>query len=117
MSIYGAIGLVILGTLIGSWGALLFKMSAEKFSLNPVKLLTNWKLMLGGCFYLVSTVPFLIAVKYGELCVLYPFVSLSYVWVVFLSVLFLKEKMNVWKWLGICFIIAGVSFIGIGKSL
>jgi drug/metabolite transporter (DMT)-like permease len=117
MSTIGAIGLVILGTLIGSWGALLFKMSAEKFSLNPIKLITNWKLVLGGCLYLVSTVPFLIAVKYGELSVLYPFVSLSYVWVVLLSVLFLKEKMNLWKWLGIVFIIVGVSFIGLGKSL
>jgi uncharacterized membrane protein len=117
MSTMGAISLVILGTLIGSWGAILFKLASKDFSIHPLKLIRNWKLFLGGSFYLASTVPFLIAIKYGELSLLYPFASLSYVWVVLLSMFFLKEKMNVWKWLGIVLIIFGVSYIGFGKSL
>ncbi len=117
MSTLGAIGLVIFGTLIGSWGAILFKLASREFSLNPMKLVKNWKLLLGGSCYLVSTVPFLIAIKYGELSLLFPFVSLSYVWVLLLSMIFLKEKMNMWKWLGIAFIIMGVTCIGLGKSI
>jgi len=116
MNTFGAIALVILGTLIGSWGAILFKLASVEFSLNPFKLIKNWKLLLGGMFYLVSTVPFLIAVKYGELSLLYPFVSLGYVWVLLLSMLLLKEKMNLWKWLGIALIIIGVTCIGFGKG-
>ena len=117
MSTVSAVGLVIFGTLIGSWGALLFKMASGEFSFNPLKLITNWKLILGGFLYLISSVPFLIAVKYEEVSVLYPFVATSYIWVVLLSVVFLKEKMNLWKWLGILLILVGVSFIGFGKTM
>ena len=117
MSTIGAIGLVIFGTLIGSWGALLFKMASSSFSLPPWKLITNWRLMLGGLLYLISTVPFLIAVKYEDISLLYPFVSTSYIWVVLMSIFFLGEKMNLWKWFGIVLILIGVSFIGLGKSV
>jgi drug/metabolite transporter (DMT)-like permease len=116
MSTTSAIGLVILGTLIGSWGALLFKKASVDFSFNPIKIIKNWKLMLGGFLYFVSTIPFLIAVKYGELSLLYPFVSISYIWVALLSMFFLKEKLNRWTWTGIFLIIAGVCLIGFGKS-
>lgn len=117
MSTAGAIGLVILGTLIGSWGALLFKMASGQFSFHPLRIITNWRLILGGSFYVISTVPFLIAVKHEDVSLLYPFVSTSYIWVVLLSLIFLKEKMNFWKWAGILLILLGVSFIGLGKSM
>ncbi|MDQ7823407.1 MAG: EamA family transporter [Candidatus Eremiobacteraeota bacterium] len=117
MSLCAAIGLVIFGTLIGACGALLFKLAAKDFSLNPLKILTNWRLLLGGFLYLLSSVPFLFAIKHAEVSVLYPFVATSYIWVIMLSIAFLKEKMNTWKWMGIFFIILGVCFIGFGRSL
>ncbi|MGV8118710.1 MAG: EamA family transporter [Candidatus Xenobiia bacterium LiM19] len=116
MSTIAAIGLVILGTLIGSWGALLFKKASVEFSFNPLKIIKNWKLLLGGFLYFASTIPFIIAIKYGELSLLYPFVSVSYIWVALLSMFFLKEKMNRWTWSGIFLIIAGVCLIGMGRS-
>jgi uncharacterized membrane protein len=59
---------------------------------------------------------FIPALKGGDLSVLYPFVALAYIWVSLLSVKFLGEKMNKFKWLGIALIIIGVSFIGIGSN-
>ena len=71
--------------------------------------------MGGVALYGVGTVLFIPALRGGDLSVLYPFVSLNYIWVSLLSVRFLGEKMNRLKWLGVALIILGVSFIGIGS--
>lgn len=109
-----AIGLVILGTLIGALGPILFKKGAGEFSLNPLKMIKNYYFVIGCFMYGLSTVPFILALPGGELSVLYPFVALVYIWVAILSIKILKEKMNLLKWLGILFILIGVSCIGLG---
>jgi len=58
---------------------------------------------------------FIPALRGGDLSVLYPFVSLSYIWVMLLSIKMLGEKMTKLKWLGILLIISGVSLIGLGS--
>ena len=65
--------------------------------------------------YELATIVFIPALRGGELSVLYPFISLSYVWVSLLSIKILKEKMNSFKWMGVALIIIGVSFIGFGS--
>ena len=45
---------------------------------------------------------------------LYPLISLSYVWVAILSVVILQETMNPYKIAGISVIIAGVAVMGNG---
>ena len=110
-----AIGLVILATLVGAFGPILLKKaSAKKFS-GIALVIKNYHLLGGIALYALGTVLFIPALKGGELSVLYPFVSLNYVWVSFLSTRFLGEKMNKFKWLGILLIIIGVSLIGIGS--
>ncbi len=109
-----AIGLVILGTIIGALGPILFKKGAGEFSLNPLKMIKNYYFIIGCFMYGLSTVPFILALPGGELSVLYPFVALVYIWVAILSIKILKEKMNLLKWLGIICILIGVSCIGLG---
>jgi len=108
-----AIGLVILGTLVGAFAALLFKQGSKKVSFNIKSFIKNKKLMLGFLFYGISTLIFIPALRGGELSVLYPLVATSYIWVSLLSIRFLKEKMNLWKWLGITFILLGVTFVSL----
>ena len=107
--------LVIFATIIGSFGSLFFKLSSSKISFNLRKLMKNYYLFIGFFLYGISSVIFLIALKGKNVSVLYPFVSFSYVWVTILSFIFLKEKMNKWKYLGIFFIMVGVIFIGLGN--
>lgn len=107
-----AIGLVVLATLIGALGPVFLKQGSASFSLNPRKLIKNYKLIAGLGLYCLSTVLFVPALKGGELSVLYPIVSLAYVWTSLLSVKILGEKMTALKWMGIALIILGVSFIG-----
>ena len=109
-----AIGLVVLGTLVGAFGPILLKKASAKRLSKLSALATNYPLFGGVALYALGTLLFIPALKGGDLSVLYPFVSLGYVWVSLLSVKFLNEKMNSYKWLGIALIIIGVTFIGIG---
>ena len=110
-----AIGLVIFGTFVGSFGTILLKKASSKQLLKISLLTTNYSLMGGIALYGVGTIIFIPALKWGDLSVLYPFAALSYIWVSLLSVKFLGERMNNLKWLGIILIIIGVAFIGLGS--
>ncbi len=109
-----AIIFVLIGTIIGSFGALYIKIGSKDFSFKILKILKNQRLILGIVFYALSSVFYVIALTGGELSVIYPVASISYVWVCLLSVWFLKEKMNIFKWVGIATIIFGITLIGIG---
>ena len=112
---FWAVGLVILATLVGAFGPILLKKASAK-SLSSIRALTtNYHLFGGVALYAMGTLLFIPALRGGELSVLYPFVALTYIWVSFLSVKFLGEKMSRLKWVGIALIIIGVSFIGIGS--
>jgi|TARA_B100001964_G_scaffold178799_1_gene197219 uncharacterized membrane protein len=103
-----AIGLVILGTLIGTFGAICLKKGSKELSLQPLKLIQNYYLIGGCALYGLSTVPFILALQHGDVSVLYPVTSLANVWVCMLSPKLLGEKMNITKWIGIALIINGV---------
>ena len=48
--------------------------------------------------------------------VLYPIIATSYIWVALLSTFFFAEVMNLYKWIGIFFIISGVVFVSMGSK-
>ena len=112
MNFISAVLLVILGTLIGAFGALFLKFAANK----KTKIFLTWEFLLGGILYFLSTVPFLIAVKFADVTNLYPFVATSYIWVVIISKIILKENINIWKTAGILFIMCGVILTGLGRT-
>lgn len=111
-----AIALVSFATLIGAFGPILLKKASAKRLSNISSLITNYHLFGGVALYAIGTLLFIPALKGGDLSVLYPFIALTYIWVSLLSVKFLGEKMNKFKWLGILLIIIGVTFIGIGSK-
>lgn len=110
-----AIALVIFATIVGSFGPILLKKASARRLSKLSSLATNYPLFGGVALYAIGTIMFLPALKGGDLSVLYPFVALAYIWTSLLSVKFLGEKMNKFKWLGIALIIIGVAFIGFGS--
>jgi len=108
-----SIGLVIVAVLMGAAGPILIKKGAHDFSFNPRKLLKNKNLILGILIYVISSFVYIAALRGGELSVLAPIISLSYVAVSILSIRLLNERMGPLKWSGIVFIIIGVSLIGL----
>ena len=110
-----AICLVLLGVFVGSFGPIFLKKSSDKFNLNPKEQIRNKNLIYGILCYAFGTIVFIPALKGGELSLLYPLTSLSYICVTFYSVKFLNEKINKYKLMGVLLIILGVSLIGIGS--
>jgi len=108
-----AVILTVIVTVIGAFGALLLKLGSKKLSFYPIKLIKNYKLIFGFFLYGISTTLFIIALKGGELSVLFPLISLGYIWVSLISTKFLGERMNIFKWVGIALIVLGVSLVGI----
>ena len=66
--------------------------------------------------YIVGGILIIVALRGGEVSVLYPIIATSYIWVSFLSIYFLGEVMNAYKWLGVISIIAGIALIGYGSK-
>ena len=111
---FNAILLIVFCTLFTSVGQLFWKLGANRLQFNFFSLITNYPLIFGFVSYAIGTVLLLKALKLGELSVLYPFISLSFIWVSMLSIAFLGEVMTGLKWISIILIIMGVSLIGFG---
>jgi drug/metabolite transporter (DMT)-like permease len=70
--------------------------------------------MSGYCLYGISTLLLVLALKDGELSLLYPVIALTYVWVTVLSILIFHDDINPWKLAGIVLIVSGVAVLGKG---
>lgn len=112
-----AILTVVFCTVLTSLGQLCFKIAVGRLSWNALALLTNWYLWAGFIIYFAGAGLLVLALKHGELSVLYPIIALSFIWVNIISGLWLGEKITLFKWLGIISIIGGVSLIGYGSSV
>ena len=110
-----SIVLVLGGSVIGSLGAVFLKMGAERLRYG-FRHLFNLKLATGSGLFLSSSVPYLIAIKHGELSVLFPMVSFGYVCGLFWSRMFFGEPFTRAKFLGLALILTGVIFVGLGKQ-
>lgn len=72
----------------------------------------NPLLVLGYSLYGINTVLLALALRDGELSMLYPIIALTYVWVAALSALVLHEVLNPLRVIGVLTIVAGVAILG-----
>jgi multidrug transporter EmrE-like cation transporter len=79
-------------------------------------LLHNWQLLLGYVVQSGNALLLILALREGELSLLYPVIALTYVWVNLLSMYFFHDQMNLWKGVGIALVIGGVAFLGRASS-
>ena len=108
--------LVIAFTLISAAAQVFFKFGSNRLhgQISLALVATDFPLIFGLALYGIGAALMVLALRHGELSVLYPLISLSYVWVAFLSVLIFGEAMNPLKVGGICVIILGVGVLGSG---
>ena len=109
------VALVFCCTILGAAAQVLMKTGANQIS-HPglLGMITNLPLLGGYCLYGISTVLLVIALKDGELSLLYPVIALTYVWVTVLSFLVFHDQINRWKLVGIVLIVSGVAVLGKG---
>jgi len=110
------VALVILTTIFTAVGQLLLKLGANNLRLSFPSLITNYPLLGGLAIYLVGGVVMIFALKQADLSVIYPFFSLSFIWVALISVFILGETIVLAHALGIAVIISGVYFVGRGAK-
>jgi multidrug transporter EmrE-like cation transporter len=104
--------LVFTCTVLGAAAQLLIKTGMSHFSPHLTALATNIPLIAGYTIYGINTVMMVLALKDGEMSVLYPIIALTYVWTTLLSYTLLREPSNVFKNIGIVTIVIGVAVMG-----
>jgi drug/metabolite transporter (DMT)-like permease len=113
-----ALLMVLLCTAFNAASQILIKLGTAALGKNPSMMATALGIltvpMLFGGYALLgaSTVLFVLALRKGDLSLLYPVFTLTYVWVAILSVEILHESMNHLKVLGLVIIMAGVGVLG-----
>jgi multidrug transporter EmrE-like cation transporter len=106
------IALVALCTILGAAAQLLIKVGMSHFSPRAAAILTNYPLVTGYALYGMNTILLVLALREGELSMLYPIIALTYVWVTLLSYTLLHEPVSLFKNLGIAAIVLGVAVLG-----
>jgi len=110
------IPLVLLCGVITSSAQLFLKLGTKSLELSFAGLVNNFFLILGMITYAVGAIIMVLALKKGDLSLVYPLISLSFVWVAVFSVLFVGESLALLQCIGILCIISGVSFVSWGAK-
>jgi len=108
--------LVLGASFIGSFGAVFLKAGSGKLHLGLRYLFLNYRLTAGVALFLGSSYFFVLGVRHGELSVLYPMVSLGYVWTLIWSRLFFGEPITRNKLAGLSLILLGILLVGLGRQ-
>ena len=109
------ISLVVTASFIGSFGAVFLKAGALRLSKDWRSVAFNWRLICGVGAFVLSSLFFVVGLRHGDLSVLYPMVSLGYIWTLLWSRLFFGEPFTRFKILGLALILAGTTLLGIGN--
>ena len=116
--------LVLLAAFIGSFGGVFLKSGSAQVRQGWVYLFIsreppffNWRLACGVALFMLSSYFFVLGIRPpGELSVLYPMVSLGYIFTLLWSRIFFKEPLTRMKFFGLFLILLGVSFVGLGSK-
>lgn len=109
MTVYFIILIVM--TFIGSAASLFLKRASG--TENLLGMIKNKNLYLGGGLYFISALLNIYILRFLDYSVVLPLTSLTYVWTMFLSKIFLKEKISAKKKIGIAAILIGACLVSI----
>jgi len=107
-----AILLMIVCTFFTSVAQVLYKAGAIRLP----EIITNYPLLLGMLLYILGAVILVVALKFGEVTVLFPIIATSFIWVSIFSRIIFSETINAYKWMGIIAIFAGITVIAFGSK-
>jgi drug/metabolite transporter (DMT)-like permease len=110
-----SMALVLVASLIGSFGAVFLKLGSARIG-RSVLSFANPQLALGVALYLASSVFYALGIRGGQLSILYPMVSLGYIWTLLWARIFFKESFTRQKFAGLALILAGVVMVGLGAQ-
>lgn len=104
---------MVLGTVLAAIAQVLIKRGAAELSSKQVlDMITNVNLLAGYTLYAIFTLLLSLALRDTELSILYPIISLTFVWVALLSLFIFGERLTAVKTAGIVIICGGVALLG-----
>ncbi|MCL5267429.1 MAG: EamA family transporter [Bacteroidetes bacterium] len=109
-----AIALAMVATLLGAFAALLLKLGVKGFEFQKGAVAVA-KISAALLLYVVAIFLFFFALKGGQLSVLTPIDSLTYIWTTLLSYYFLNERITARKVAGVALIVFGVVIVTASK--
>jgi multidrug transporter EmrE-like cation transporter len=104
-----AILLAVSGQFLLKTGVLITPPAPQLASL--IATFTSWRVVLGLALYAFSTVFWLFILKRLPLSIAYPTLSVSYIAILFISVVFLGESFSATKLAGVVAIMLGVGML------
>ncbi|UOQ94435.1 EamA family transporter [Halobacillus shinanisalinarum] len=97
--------LIMVFTLLGAIGGYFFKKATSHgFSINGY-VMKN--LIIGGSFYGIGAILNIITLNYLPYTIVFPLTSITYVWTMLISYIFLSELISMKKIIGLLFIVIG----------
>ena len=106
--------LVFTASVVGSFGAVFLKLGAARLD-GRILSFVNRDLFLGVSLFLGSSVFYALGIRGGQLSILYPMVSLGYIWTIIWARLFFHEAITRQKIAGLGLVLAGVVLVGLGS--
>ncbi len=103
--------LMLVMSFFGGFAGLFLKKGTDY--LNKKNIFTIWQLYVGGLCYLASAVINIYVLRHLDYSVVMPMMSVTYIWTIVLSRIFLKEPLTGRKLAGLGFIVAGVLIIAL----
>ncbi len=112
---FSSILLVFGAACVGSFGSVFLKAGAGRLHRNLSTLLLNWRLGAGVFMFVASSLLFIAGIRRGELTILYPMVSLGYIFTLLWSRLFFGEPLTRNKLAGLAMILSGIVLLSLGN--
>jgi len=110
-------GAMVVAAFFGACGQIMLNKGSKILELSLLALITNWYLWGFAFFYGLGVIINIAGYKFGgKVSVIYPVISLSYIFAAFLAWKFLGESINSWTWGGTVIIMLGVAVIGFGAT-
>lgn len=106
MKLYKGVILIIFSALCVTAGQLLWKLSVDRFYL----------VFVGFALYALGALLMIMAFRFGELSVLHPMLSVSYVLAIIVGYYFLSEPVTPTKVGGVAVIFVGMLFLGFSSK-
>lgn len=110
-----SMALILLASFIGSFGMVCLKAGAGRLHRNIESLIFNYRLAAGVALFLISSYFFVLGMRKGELTILYPMMSLGYLWTLVWSRVFFGEPLTRHKFVGIGLILSGILVLFAGN--
>jgi len=111
-----AIFLIMISSILAALGQIAWKIGSARLAFD-FSLLVNYSFWLGCFLYGFGFLFMVLALKFGNLSLVHPFLSLGFIWAALMAFFYLGESFSAIKMIAILVIILGAFFVSRGDVI